>query len=165
MELIKLKLLWCKVLYRQNSYNLNNVWIILCRRLANERRRFIVTSSLIDLAHSQSDLCNGTSFTTLFYPMYVKVFAHSLLFLFCCGSWAFGTGCGLFTHIGPGPQFVVLVGLRGTWTTADKTRVHIPWTFWSLWSHDTMRRHISGSILVQVTASCWQKCLQKLNIF
>ena len=72
-------------------------------------------------------LCNGTSFTTLFYPMYMKVFAHSLLFFwFCCGSWAFGTGCGLFTHIGPGPQFVVLVGLRGTWTTADKTRVHIP---------------------------------------
>ena len=38
--------------------------IILCMGPANEIRRYIVTSSLVGLVHTQNDLCNNTSFTT-----------------------------------------------------------------------------------------------------
>ena len=47
------------------SWNIVPYWtmlhgIILCMHPANERRRYIVTSSLIGWAHIQNDPCNGT---------------------------------------------------------------------------------------------------------
>ena len=55
---------WCIVWYLSNAScdlwdGSDNAGIIFCMRLANERRRYIVTLSLIGWAHTENDLCNG----------------------------------------------------------------------------------------------------------
>ena len=48
--------MWCLLLIHGNSIY-TYAGIILCMRPANERRRYIVTSSLIGWAHTQNDPC------------------------------------------------------------------------------------------------------------
>ena len=71
----------------------HNPGIILCMCPANERRRYIVTSSLIGWAHTQNDPCNGPHFNPL--PATVTVDPGSMIPLL--GRTQYRLGAVVFT--------------------------------------------------------------------
>ena len=107
-----------QITWNQNTYTR----IILCMHPANERRRYMVTSSLIGRAHTRNDLClhlpgcfcpwtffQNIGFNTTNGPLYVT--SSYSTWIFCKGVSGFATDCpcsiwcrGLTTcllHVGP----------------------------------------------------------------
>ena len=71
------RLLYSKILKKKSSHT----GIIFCMRPANERRRYIVTSSLIGWAHTQNDHCPYLACKVQVYGAFVNfdVLSQSLL--------------------------------------------------------------------------------------
>ena len=78
--------------YTEQRYGCSPGWItgiILCMRQANERRRYIITSSLIGWAHTQSDRWDYVMVTNYCEPLHIHCVPyniHAVLMCFCLAA-------------------------------------------------------------------------------